>query len=188
MFPDHYKTLGIKFTASKLEIKKAYRKLALTYHPDRNKSPNAHKEFISVNEAYLLLSDTEARAKYDKAYTNHFKEQQEHQEYFNQESFEDEDLNAWSKNAKEQAEVFAKMTFEHFANLIVGTVKETGFQLGNSILVMLGAFLTISGIFNLIFVFSAHGAVENIFISIITIPLGLFISNIANKNYENHKN
>ena len=55
MFPDYYKTLGIHSSVTKKNIKKSYRKLALEFHPDRNKSPNAHKKFIEINEAYLIL-------------------------------------------------------------------------------------------------------------------------------------
>ena len=57
MIPNHYQTLGISPTASKDEIKKAYRQLALKFHPDRNKSPDAHEKFIEINEAYLILFD-----------------------------------------------------------------------------------------------------------------------------------
>ena len=57
MKKDYYKILGIKPSATKLEIKSAYRKLAMKYHPDRNKSKKAHEIFIDVNEAYAYLID-----------------------------------------------------------------------------------------------------------------------------------
>ena len=63
MIPDHYQTLGISITASKSEIQKAFRKLALKLHPDKNDNLDAKEKFIEINEAYLLLSDTEAREK-----------------------------------------------------------------------------------------------------------------------------
>ena len=77
MFPDYYKTLGLQSTAKKEYIKKAYRKLVLEFHPDRNKSPNAHEKFIEINEAYLLLYDDEARQKYDREYNYHFSQHKE---------------------------------------------------------------------------------------------------------------
>jgi DnaJ-class molecular chaperone len=53
---DYYKILGVAKNASPEEIKKAYRKLALKYHPDRNNSKNAAEKFRKVNEAYAALT------------------------------------------------------------------------------------------------------------------------------------
>ena len=72
MIPNHYKTLQVDRYASKEEIKKAYRKLVLQWHPDKNKSPDAHNKFIEINEAYLILSDNEAREKYNVEYDLYF--------------------------------------------------------------------------------------------------------------------
>jgi molecular chaperone DnaJ len=62
---DYYEVLGVPRTASKDEIKDAYRKLALQYHPDRNKSPSAEEKFKEISEAYAALSDDEKRQQYD---------------------------------------------------------------------------------------------------------------------------
>lgn len=62
---DYYEILEIQKNASKDEIKNTYRKLALKYHPDRNKSPNAEEKFKEISEAYAVLSDDEKRKKYD---------------------------------------------------------------------------------------------------------------------------
>jgi molecular chaperone DnaJ len=62
---DYYEVLGVKRDASKDEIKDAYRKLALQYHPDRNKSPEAEEKFKEISEAYAVLSDDEKRQQYD---------------------------------------------------------------------------------------------------------------------------
>lgn len=63
---DYYKILEINKDASSDEIKKAYRKLALKYHPDHNKNPDASEKFKSINEAYEILSDQEKRKIYDE--------------------------------------------------------------------------------------------------------------------------
>ena len=63
---DYYEVLGVSKTASKDQIKDAYRKLALQYHPDRNKAPEAEEKFKEISEAYAVLSDDEKRSQYDQ--------------------------------------------------------------------------------------------------------------------------
>jgi DnaJ-class molecular chaperone len=63
---DYYQILGVGKTASLDEIKKAYRKLALEYHPDRNKSKEAAEKFKEVTKAYEVLSNEEKRKTYDQ--------------------------------------------------------------------------------------------------------------------------
>ncbi|WP_337862775.1 molecular chaperone DnaJ [Nitrososphaera sp.] len=62
---DYYEVLGLQKGASKEDIKAAYRKLALQYHPDRNKEPGAEEKFKEISEAYAVLSDDEKRKRYD---------------------------------------------------------------------------------------------------------------------------
>jgi DnaJ-class molecular chaperone len=59
MKKNYHKILGIKKDASEEEIKKAYRKLALEFHPDRNKDASAEEKFKEINEAYAVLSGKE---------------------------------------------------------------------------------------------------------------------------------
>lgn len=67
MANDFYKVLGVEKSASADDIKKAFRKLAMEYHPDRNKdNPDAEKKFKEINEAYDVLKDPQKRASYDQ--------------------------------------------------------------------------------------------------------------------------
>ena len=66
MGKDYYKILGIPRNASEDDIKKAYRKLALKYHPDKNKAPGAEEKFKEVAEAYEVLSDKRKRDIFDQ--------------------------------------------------------------------------------------------------------------------------
>ncbi len=66
-YKDYYKILGVSRTASAEEIKKAYRKLAMKYHPDRNPgNKEAEDKFKEINEANEVLSDSEKRTRYDQ--------------------------------------------------------------------------------------------------------------------------
>ena len=77
---DYYEVLGVNKTASKEEIKKAYRKIAMKYHPDRNPdNKEAEEKFKEASESYEVLSDDDKRAKYDRLghnfadnYSSHF--------------------------------------------------------------------------------------------------------------------
>lgn len=66
MGKDYYSILGIEKGASEEDIKKAYRKQALKWHPDKNKSAHAEEKFKEIAEAYEVLSDPKKRDIYDQ--------------------------------------------------------------------------------------------------------------------------
>lgn len=63
---DYYEILGVDKKSSADDIKKAYRKLAMQYHPDRNKAPDAEEKFKEMSEAYAVLEDQTKRQQYDQ--------------------------------------------------------------------------------------------------------------------------
>ena len=83
-YKDYYKVLGVKKDASADEIKKAYRKLAIKYHPDKNAGDKAAEDkFKEANEANEVLSDADKRKKYDELGEN-WQQNQQYQQYANQ--------------------------------------------------------------------------------------------------------
>ncbi len=86
---DYYEILGVDRNASKDEIKKAYRKLAMQYHPDRNKDPDAEEKFKKISEAYAVLSDDEKRAQYDRFGHAGISGQYSYEDIFGGANFED---------------------------------------------------------------------------------------------------
>jgi curved DNA-binding protein len=86
---DYYETLGVSKSAEPGEIKKAYRKLALKYHPDRNQgNKEAEERFKKISEAYAVLSDPEKRKQYDSFGSAGFQ-----QRYSQEDIFRDANLN-----------------------------------------------------------------------------------------------
>jgi len=83
MADDYYSILGIAKTASAAEIKKAYRKLALKYHPDKTEGDKALEDkFKQISEAYAVLSDPEKRNQYDTYGSADFKQRFSQEDIF----------------------------------------------------------------------------------------------------------
>ena len=87
---DYYKSLGVSKKASGEEIKKAYRKLAMKYHPDHAAGNKANEEkFKEISEAYAVLSDAEKRKKYDTFGSEGFQQQFSQEDIFRGSNIED---------------------------------------------------------------------------------------------------
>ena len=69
---DYYQILGLKFDSDGEAVKRAYRKLALKYHPDQNTGSSAQEKFIEITEAYEMLRDDHKRKVYNAMYTSYF--------------------------------------------------------------------------------------------------------------------
>ncbi len=86
---DYYKILGVPRNATQEEIKKAYRRLALKYHPDRNRgNKEAEEKFKEINEAYAVLSDPEKRRQYDMFGSAEFEKRYSQEDIFRGFNFE----------------------------------------------------------------------------------------------------
>jgi DnaJ-class molecular chaperone len=206
MIPNYYKRLGLNRNANKEEVKQAYRKIALQVHPDKNISHNEHTLFIEINEAYLILFDNEARIKYDIEFDFYFGQNENKNKQYNFEAediyenkfnenkqnnnanFKDDNLKDWSNKARKQGEEYSNMNFENFSNLILGIVKETGFQLGNTLLMFFSLILTFSGCGSLLVGIFSVDQINNIYIGIILLPIGIFLYKSSQNNFDNHKN
>lgn len=140
MFTDYYKTLEIQQSATLDEIKIAFKKQAVKWHPDRNPNSDTTEKMQEINEAYLILKDEEARARYDIEYDkfkkfaeskiqynksnsdNKKEEKSPYQEY----NFEDDILKKWIENARKQAIDLAKQTIKEVAELSLTATKAAG--------------------------------------------------------------
>ncbi len=141
MFKDYYILLEVSQSAKDDEIKKAFREQAIKWHPDRNQGSDTTLHMQEINEAYLILKDKEARARYDVEYNKfkHYqvqkrqsekkheksnkedwqkqqqKQQQSRHEYAYQDyKVEDDLLAKWMENAKKQAVELAIQTIKDF--------------------------------------------------------------------------
>ena len=165
MFKDYYSILEIPYNASLDEIKKAFKRQAIKWHPDKNIGKDTTPQMQDINEAYLILKDEEARSLYDREYlkfkkfisivehegdyekTNDYEFKNKRYKYYD---FEDETLKNWVNNARRQSVELAKHTIEEMRILFKQGVKASGKEMGNWIV----AYLLIGLFFSLIFYFA----------------------------------
>lgn len=114
---DYYAILNIEHNATKNEIKAAFKKEALKWHPDRNGSPGATARMQLINEAYLILKDDEARLKYDKQYQKFKQAARQEPAKWETYSIDDDTLNDWIKKAKQQAKEMVMMSVEDLVGM-----------------------------------------------------------------------
>jgi curved DNA-binding protein len=118
---DYYKILGVDRKSSETEIKKAYRKLAMKYHPDRTKGDKSAEEmFKKISEAYAVLSDKDKRKQYDTFGASGFRQRYTQEDIFSGFNFGD---------------VFREFGFDdsNFANVFMGRAgqgRRTSFRFG----------------------------------------------------------
>lgn len=197
MITDYYSILGLDRNASNYEIKTAFRKLALKYHPDKNKSPDAHDKFVLINEAYIILSDNIAKQKYDFEYDLSKKQNQYNRDKTPSKNYShrkdakanknniytDEDLNEKSKRAKDKGFYYAKMNFNEYASFVKNLLSETAIQTKNTLLVYFGILLILSGLGNLIYNFSHGLNFERFMIGLFLAILGFFLKLSGQKHW-----
>lgn len=128
MFKDYYQILDILPSATKQEIKKAYRKMSLRWHPDRNFGVDVTEMMQDINEAYKILNDDISRARYDKEYQEFIrqrenrkpKQQERKPESWNYDyDVHDEDL----KQDINEARIYAKDIVDEFLKKLRETSK-----------------------------------------------------------------
>lgn len=109
----YYNVLEIEPNATINDIKRAYKKLALRFHPDINKEIDANEKFIEIQEAYEFLSNAEKRKAYDELIFN--KQNSKKQT---------EDFENWKKQAYENAEKYSKTEYNKFKENIIDKITE----------------------------------------------------------------
>lgn len=125
---NYYLILEVQPDATQDEIKKAYRKLALQWHPDKNPSPDAHDKFIEINEAYLVLSDPVKRKAYDELINPSF--QQTESKYEGESG--SNDFEEFVHSAREKAKKYATFSFDEFSKSLAKSLGEAGKVVGKS--------------------------------------------------------
>lgn len=148
MFKDYYAILEIEPPVSEQEIKSAYRKQCLKWHPDKNPDRDTTAMMQNIIEAYIFLKDEEGRKRYDQTYyqfmkekkvrednSNSFENQKEEntqKQYEYEFDFSDEILKKWMSNAKEQAKRMKVEVIDEFK----GATVESGKSIANYFLYM----------------------------------------------------
>ncbi|MDW8093574.1 MAG: J domain-containing protein [Caldimicrobium sp.] len=132
---DYYAILGIPRNATQEEIKKAYRRLAMKYHPDRNKgNKEAEEKFKEINEAYAVLSDPEKRKLYDMYGSAEFERRYTQEDIFKNFDFENIfkdigiDLSSFFRKGKRGERVYTFDLGDLFGNLFRTTFGEEAYS------------------------------------------------------------
>lgn len=127
MFKNYYKILDIPQNSSQEEIKNAFKKQAILWHPDKNTEIDTTEQMQNINEAFLILKDIDARERYDiefNIYKNSINTPEKNEKSTHKKNdssaeyvVNDEILNNWMNNAKKQSVDLAKQTIEDFKSI-----------------------------------------------------------------------
>lgn len=169
---DYYKILELLFGADIAAVKKAYRRLALKYHPDKNKAFNAAQIFIELTEAYEVLGDPFKKQEYDRIYEAFFStkttsdlvkpEQKGTYEHKQQE---------WTQYGKTKAQEYSSMPFDEFARRLL---KEISIGV-NYIPNVIGILFTLSmGVVFLVLLPTTEGYAAGLPIMLVLFSIGAF--------------
>jgi DnaJ-class molecular chaperone len=110
---NYYEVLGINNDANIEQINSSFRKLALKYHPDHNKEPNAEEMFIKILEAYEILKEPSKRKVYNEILN---KSKNKYQGYTpnNNENEKENNFHNWQNTAREEGKKYSKASYEEF--------------------------------------------------------------------------
>lgn len=124
MFIDYYNILDVSINSSMSEIKAAYKKQAIKWHPDKNPGLDTTLRMQQINEAYLILIDNEARERFNNEYKKYTAFQSKVTSVKKTEEYtvEDDVLSKWMANAKKQSVSLAKQTLDD----LLGMSKQSG--------------------------------------------------------------
>lgn len=142
---NYYEILDISTNSSEIEIKKAFRKKAFEFHPDKNSSINASAKFIEVYEAYEILIDSNKRRTYDRLYAEFFIMVQPIEIINKDIDYEFEDI---VNKTRKRAENFSKMSYpdiESYFRIIFNNIPDLTLT---SFILILGCFLFFGSFFN----------------------------------------
>ena len=135
---DYYKILEIEFRADTLAVKKAYRRLALKYHPDRNNEDNAAQKFIEITEAYEVLRDPLKRSENDKLYETYFRTKSKDKKFeeTNEQTYQRKQQE-WAHYGRTKAKEYSLISFEEFSRQLLREISVGAVYITNVFAILL---------------------------------------------------
>jgi len=117
VFIDYYSILNVDNKADSEDIKKAYKRQAIKWHPDKNPGKDTAREMQQINEAYLILGDPDARKRYDIEYTLFKQRFADKKDTGSTYDMQDDVLRDWINKARRQSVDLAKQTIQDISGL-----------------------------------------------------------------------